>query len=165
MNVSYYSLDGKTNRTLINPWITCGFPGIGKSYLTEINGHFTYDSDSSKFSWLEPGVRNPAFPQNYLDYIKTLSGLVLVSSHKIVRDALAEAGAEFWVCYPERKCKGEYLERYRLRSSPKTFIDLLDSKWDEWITEMEDENRCFRRIVLAPGQYISDISNFIKITH
>ena len=54
-----------------NTRVISGFPGIGKSYLFN-NGKniLIIDSDSSNFSWLEPGVRNPEFPHNYMKHIK-----------------------------------------------------------------------------------------------
>lgn len=55
------------------------------------------DSDSSNFSWVkdENGnntkERNPEFPKNYIEHIKSNIGkvdVIFVSSHKVVREAL-----------------------------------------------------------------------------
>lgn len=155
-------LDGKS-------FPICGFPGIGKSHLSREHGW--PDSDSSKFSWVKPvqeikpldltagrfeKIRHPEWPNNYLDHIKSISGPVLVSTHEEIRDLLSNAGFRFWVCYPERCCKQEYLQRYRDRGSSLEFIHLLDQKWDEWITGLEQDTRPAGRIVLKPGEFASD---------
>jgi len=84
--------------------VVSGFPGVGKThyFLTE-SSHTIVDSDSSSYSWLRPGVRNPGFPRNYIDQIKSLLGkcdVILVSSHKDVRDALVDQGILFTLVYP-----------------------------------------------------------------
>ena len=145
----------------VMPQVISGFPGIGKShfYTHECRDLKVSDSDSSKFSWVRPGERHPDFPQNYMQHIKTLLGevdVVLVSSHKEVRDALVAAEVEFTLVYPERGAKEQYLERYRQRGSDAAFLALLDQKWDEFLDEMETQTNC-TRIELHPGQYLSDV--------
>ena len=138
-----------------HPLVVCGFPGVGKSFLCKTNGW--HDSDSSKFSWSSPGVRHADFPSNYISHIQSLSGVVLASSHKVVRDALAAAGIPFWLCYPSRECCDEYVHRYVTRGSPQSFVDLLKSQWGAWTLEMSLEHRCVSRYVLGPGQYAADV--------
>ena len=137
------------------PIIVCGFPGTGKSFLADqLKCH---DSDSSSFSWLEPGVRNPLFPKNYIEHILGLRGLVLASTHKDVRNRLRIGRIPFWICYPDRECKDEYLDRYRARKSPDEFLALLAKNWDLWIGEMEAEGQCAGRIILGANEYLADI--------
>jgi hypothetical protein len=142
-----------------HPTIICGFPGIGKSYAAKKRGW--HDSDSSQFSWVSygdvPRVRDPEFPANYIAHIARLEGTVLVSSHSVVRNALVQADLSFSVCYPERQCLSEYLERYRQRGSPESFVILLASNWDNWLGEMENETRATSHLVLRPGQYLDDV--------
>ena len=139
----------------MNPRIICGFPGIGKSHLAKHNDW--QDSDSSQFSWISPGVRNPDFPHNYVQHIQTSGKNHLVSTHKAVRDEFAKQNIPFVLCYPERQCKEEYIQRYRQRGSTPAFLQLLSEKWDEWITEMENESRAAQHLVLQPGQFASDV--------
>jgi len=138
--------------------IICGFPGIGKSYAAKKRGW--HDSDSSQFSWVShgeiPRVPNPEFPANYIFHIACLEGPVLASSHSVVRNALVQANLSFSVCYPARQCLAEYLERYRQRGSPESFVILLASNWDNWLGEMENETRATHHLVLGPGQYLDD---------
>ncbi len=128
--------------------IVCGFPGVGKSFLSKNIG--CNDSDSSKFD-------KRHFPHNYIRYIKTLSGIILVSTHAVVRDALFDNSLRFSICYPERSLKSEYIERYAKRGSSKLFLITLSKNWDGWISEMENERRATNHYVLKHGQYLSDI--------
>ena len=135
--------------------IISGFPGIGKTYYVEKYGG--HDSDSSQFSWIRPGERHPDWPQNYIEHIQKLNGVILVSSHKEVRDALAASHMSFWLCFPRVACRDEYLERYRCRGSSEAFLTLLERNWDDWIDEMYMEKRCDRRMVLANGEFLSNL--------
>lgn len=136
------------------PVVISGFPGVGKSHLCKERGW--HDSDSSKFSWSSPGVRNPDFPANYIEHIKGLQGVVLVSSHQEVRDALDAADIPFRIVHPALDCKDEYLERYKLRGSPDKFIDLLNQNWDDWVTGLMDGMSSVERYVLQPGEFLGD---------
>lgn len=144
--------------------IVAGFPGIGKSYLTKVTDLKISDSDSSKFSWLAPGIRNPEFPRNYIEHIslqRHLNNLVLVSSHSVVRQALVDAHLPFILIYPHHSLKDEYLTRFAKRGSDQAFIELLRNQWDNWISECRIQQHC-RHIVLSPGKYLSDMIEFLK---
>jgi len=140
--------------------VISGFPGVGKSYFTRLHGSArVHDSDSIHFSWIRPGERHPEFPQNYIQHILTLQDkvdIVLVSSHKEVRDALVTVGVEFTLVYPKREAKEQYLDRYRERGSDADFLSLLDAKWDQFLDDMEAQEHCVK-IELDPGQYLSDV--------
>jgi hypothetical protein len=122
--------------------IVSAFPGVGKSHFYNENKSITLDSDSSGFSWTynSDGVRcrHPDFPQNYINHIISNIGkfeYILVSSHKEVREALKDNCLFFYLIYPDYHSKSEYLQRYKDRGSPQGFIDLLDTKWDDWLEE------------------------------
>ena len=129
--------------------LVCGFPGVGKSHLCRKMGW--HDSDSSQFS------HRDGWPNNYIEHLKSLRGVALVSTHKEVRAALVDAGMPFDLCYPSRELKQDYLARYQHRGSPATFVELLARMWDEWITELEDETRCDARFILGAGEFAADV--------
>jgi adenylate kinase family enzyme len=132
--------------------IVSGFPGIGKSTFAEKYGNKVSDSDSSKFDKAE-------FPTNYMRHIveqaKT-KDWVMVSSHDVVRKALVELGLPFTLVYPYKELKQEYLQRYADRGSPKAFIDMMDEKWDQFVTECYSQTGC-THIVLTSGQFLADV--------
>ena len=64
--------------------IISAFPGVGKTYLYNEYPKLISDSDSSKFSWLEDGNRNPNFVKDYVDHIeKEASKNYLFLFHRI----------------------------------------------------------------------------------
>ena len=148
--------------------IVSGFPGVGKTTLAE-REPFVLDSDSSKFSWLTEGIRNPDFPDNYLYHIKNSLryysaftkqevepyNLILVSSHQTVRNALVEHGLDFTLVYPAREIKTEYIQRYIDRGNQDSFVALLEKEWDSWMDGLEDDKDC-KHIRLQSGEYLSD---------
>lgn len=161
--------------------IVSGFPGVGKSRFTNLirknysipeqgvpvvtsisaSGLKVMDSDSSYFSWSEPGVRNPGFPANYIEHIKKHMDevdIIFASSHDAVRRALIAEGLEFWLVFPRKESKAEYLKRYENRGSDDEFVQLLDANWDQWIGECEAMMGMpgINLMPLGEGQYLSD---------
>ena len=138
--------------------IYSAFPGTGKTTVfnkaEELN-LFVLDSDSSMFEKSE-------FPGNYIAHIKENIGkvdIIMVSSHKEVREALVENELQFILFYPERHLKGEYIRRYIGRGSSEQFIDLLDKNWDTWIEECENQRHC-GRVPLRRGMFIESYLAF-----
>lgn len=145
--------------------IISGFPGTGKTMFKinhpELN---VLDSDSSSYS------KDESFPYNYLEHIKENIGkadVILVSSHKVVRDALNEAGIEYTAVFPlevEREdmyiAKAEYIKRYRDRGNTEDFIKLIGDNWNSWITDitMTSENI----FPLQQGEYIEHYWQYLK---
>ena len=126
--------------------IMSAFPGTGKSYYHNKYPNETLDSDSSNFSWVkdENGnntkERNSEFPQNYINHIKENIGkykYIFVSSHKEVRDTLLDNCIFFYIVYPDRSRKKEFIQRYKDRGNPEGFIKLVESNWEEWIREIQ----------------------------
>lgn len=135
--------------------IISAFPGTGKTYFVDseayIGSFSSIDSDSSKFD-------KEHFPDNYIQHIKENIGskyAIFVSSHASVRRALEGSDLNFYLVYPDRHLKDEYLERYRKRGSSETFIKLISEHWDEWIEQMEAQEWC-TKIVLKSGEYVSN---------
>ena len=114
--------------------IISAFPGVGKTYYHERNKEISIDSDSSHFSWVKDGdgnntkERNPEFPNNYISHIKENIGnykYIFVSSHEEVRNALKENGIKYYMIYPAKSKKQEFVERYIQRGSPEEFVNLI----------------------------------------
>lgn len=138
--------------------IISGFPGIGKTYYKQNNNLNVLDSDSSKFSWIEKGIRHPDFPQNYIEHIKEnidKADIILVSSHKIVRDALVNNNINFTLIFPERNLKEEYIERFKIRGSDQGFINMLERNWNSFIDDMVNQKKC-KSVKLKSGEFLSN---------
>jgi hypothetical protein len=118
--------------------LCAGFPAVGKSYLYNHSKLKVLDSDSSKFD-------KAFFPKNYIDHIKANLGkvdIILISSHEVVRDALIKENMHFTLVYPNIDLKQEFIERYKQRGSPKSFIKLVSDNWTEWIEQLQNQNGC-----------------------
>lgn len=148
MKVKRFNEHNSTNTLVVS-----AFPGCGKSHLFRNKGDKKIlDSDSSTFD-------KSQFPENYINHIKSNIGdadIILVSSHKEVRDALQNQGIEFTLVYPSRDIKEEYIQRYIDRGNDDKFVELLKKNWENWMTELEEQKGC-NKIELKNGQYLSDI--------
>lgn len=137
----------------INTMVISAFPGCGKShYFRNNSDKIVLDSDSSTFDKSD-------FPRNYIQHIKSnlgMADIIMVSSHKEVRDALVENEIEFTLVYPESDIKEDYIQRYIDRGSPESFIKLLNNNWENWISELEEQTGC-DKVKLKKGQYLSDV--------
>lgn len=137
----------------VNTLVVSAFPGCGKSHLFRNKGETKIlDSDSSTFD-------KSQFPQNYIDHIKSNLGnvdIILVSSHKEVRDALNKNGIHFTLVYPNKDIKDEYIQRYIDRGNDDKFVELLKNNWENWMQELENQLKC-NKVELKSGEYLSDI--------
>ena len=130
------------------------FPGVGKTTYFNTTEKNVLDSDSSKFD-------KKLFPANYIDHIERniqdpKVDMILVSSHKDVRDALLKKGIPYVLVYPQRDIKDEYIQRYKDRGNNDAFVDLLNKNWDNWMDEMDGQEGC-EKITIGSGQYLADV--------
>ena len=135
--------------------VISGFPGVGKSEFSRLatqNGISVSDSDSSKFNKID-------FPSNYIEHIQRMRrerNIVLVSSHKSVRDAMDEVGIEYTLVIPEASLKSLYMENYKQRGSDVNFLSFMKSEWDNLLdTCIPTEGSTV--VELPEGKYLSDI--------
>ncbi len=148
--------------------VICGFPGIGKTFTVQnwiYSNIKIYDSDSSNFSWIDKNDhskgRNPDFPANYIEYIKSIdneNSVVLTSSHKEVRDALKAAGIDYYVVYPNLESFGKdfYLDRIRRRENginSDSFVSLIAENCEDWIIDIEKTTN--KENIIAITKYTS----------
>ena len=137
----------------VDTLVVSAFPGCGKSHLFRNKGDKKIlDSDSSTFD-------KSQFPENYIKHIKSNIGdvdIILVSSHKEVRDALVDKGIKFTLVYPNMDIKDEYIQRYIDRGNDGKFVELLKQNWKNWVEELNQQSGC-EKIKLDSGRYLSDV--------
>ncbi|QYN79938.1 polynucleotide kinase [Kosakonia phage Kc263] len=122
-------------------------------HIAKANGIPVFDSDSSKFD-------KSAFPGNYIKHIQNVLAtcenvLILVSSHDNVREALREAGVDYYLAYPQIELKADYIERYKGRGSPEAFVNMMEEKWVDFISSCENDPTPHKGI-LSEGEYLVD---------
>jgi hypothetical protein len=143
--------------------VISGFPGIGKSVLTKQSNLTVLDSDSSQFSWIEKGVRNPDFPNNYMNHIKENIGkadYILVSSHDNVRQALKDNQIDYTIVYPSVDLKDEYMDRYAGRGNDEKFINFIGTNWDKFLSDIQEDSYP-KHVCLSKGQFLSHMLHFV----
>lgn len=130
--------------------IICGFPGVGKSYAGKQYDNLTH--------WID--LESTPFNRNWDMYIDTACYLsqqgyiVMLTSHKELRERLKERGINYTVVLPKDTddVKDEYIKRYTRRGSSEEFIKNIKNKWSEYTKSYEWE----RVIRLEKNEYISD---------
>ena len=68
---------------------------------------------------------------------------------------MKEQGIKYIIVAPKRDLKNEYLVRYLKRGSDIDFINLLSEKWDEFLTEIENDGAPV--ILLDTGEVLADV--------
>ena len=149
--------------------LVLGFPGVGKTiyYTQNKNRIKVLDSDSSTFP-------KEGFPSNYMDHILSNIGkydIIFISTHEVVRRALKKLNifsndkvGGVYLVYPDVHLKDVYLERYKERGNDAKFIKILDTMFENWIDELENESPKFTKIKINDdGIYVSNLSVF-KLT-
>lgn len=146
--------------------VICGFPGIGKSFLSEnLVGLKIEDSDSSLFD-------KRAFPSNYLEHIQRNlhdCDIQLVSTHSEVLKELRDRNIPFILVKPERDNREVYVARYLKRGSPQGFIDNMINNWNKYHDDMESIVPIEQQVVLFDDQFLIDrlpevIASYSKLT-
>jgi len=113
--------------------IISAFLGTGKTYYHKKYPDTTLDVDISIFMEC-----TNAFPSNFIEYIRSKIGkyeFIFVSTHKEVREILLDNCIFFYLIYPspfDDNKKEFYLERYRERGDPESFIKYIDENWTKW---------------------------------
>ena len=152
--------------------VICGFPGIGKTFTVQnwiYSNIKIYDSDSSNFSWIDKNDhskgRNPDFPANYIEYIKSIdneNSIILTSSHKEVREALKTAGINYYVVYPNLESFGKdfYLDRIRGRENginSDSFVSLIAENCEDWIKDIEETTNKENIIAITKNEKLEEV--------
>lgn len=105
---------------------------------------------------------NPNFPENYIRDIVSIARegyIVLISSHKEVRDELNKRSIPFTIVLPSLDMKQEMIDRYIKRGNQENFVTMLENNYETFVNDlMSDPNN---KIVLDSGQYLKDVVRFI----
>lgn len=143
--------------------VISAFPACGKStFCREHEGKGVFlDSDSSSYSWISEGVRNPEFPTNYIEHIKAnldKADIIFVSSHEQVRKALQEEGIPYVLIFPYGNLKEEWLNRCRQRGSSSGFVEALERNWVDWISSCANDGFGYPFVLRDSRDTIDNVS-------
>lgn len=134
--------------------LVCGFFGIGKSSVTTYRPDVNYFDLDAKFFLKQPG-----WEKIYVECALALREryeIVCLKSADKVMDLLTELGEEFYVVYPNRHAKRDFMERAIENNYSRDWIRAFFARWESYIEEIEEDDNT-NKIVLQDGEYLSDI--------
>lgn len=146
--------------------IICGFPGIGKTTLSEmIRNKF---KNLSVIDSEELHSDKLTFPKSYVENIKNSLNkinVILSSANPIVIEELINQNIWFTLFYPSLKRKNEMIELYKLRADNEKMIKYMSQNYENIIYRYNNINSCNKIILENNGDFISnneDILNLLK---
>lgn len=170
-SINRNNINGNTNKTYHK--IVAGFPGVGKSTAMHNYPYKFIDMESSYYHWIfDNGEKkcNPEWPNNYIDAIISIAtntfnnmvgeNIVAISTHKEVLDGLSARGIYFDAVCPNSK--DVYIQRYIDRGSDQAFIDLLQNKFESFVSDVINSNA---GIVYFTDDYFANLFYSDTISH
>jgi len=152
--------------------IVAAFPGTGKTYFASKHPDMAVDFVTMPFKYfLDKKVRydesrkadpdlemRPEWPYNY---VKAVLGqpedkIILIPSDARVLELLAKENVPYYLCYPKRKAKKVYKERFIKRGNSRDFLSVFIGNWDSFMDTLR-EDAYGRHIKLKPKQYLTDV--------
>lgn len=129
----------------------CGYPGIGKTYLTNKYPQFI-DGFFSKQYYLDKknGIVNPDFPDNYKQFCAeaVMRGQIVVCAmHPKAREVFESLKMSYLMIYPSVNERERYFNIYDTRPDEKEWVDLNKSTWEtkiQYLNEIVVPNNCFK---------------------
>lgn len=146
--------------------IISGFSGIGKSTASRLDSSRIVDFESSHYSKLEDGSRNPEWPSNYVDaiakeYMEGENKVILTSCHSEVRELFHAYELPFLIVVPNITCRNEYMIRWFSRGSSVKFMADMYKNWFTYVNScVNDGAPC---IILEKDEYLAQLLNRMKV--
>ena len=146
--------------------LICGFPGIGKTTLSEmIKNKF---KNLSVIDSEELHSDKLTFPKSYVENIKNSLNkinVILSSANPNVIEELINQNIWFTLFYPSLKRKNEMIELYKLRADNEKMIKYMSQNYENIIHRYTNITSCNKIILENNGDFISnnaDILNLLK---
>ena len=149
------------------------FPGLGKSYTARVTmAGKAIDAESSKFQWLDYEShneeknkgklknKNPEWPKNYIDFIKSQYNenmIVFISAQPEILNALGEQNIPFKTITPDASTKDQIVARYESRGNNKDFINMMSSNFEKFITSMDTNAYASDHLKLKENHRLADL--------
>lgn len=148
------------------------FPAAGKTYFAK-HGTSVFDLTTTGLKYIPneeqkkldkeavKGTKrnvNPNFEKEYLARLKAaVKHYDFVLVPYIGLDvAIKNNFLNFWLVYPDQKCKKEYLARMKKRGNNNEFVKNYNENWNDFLLEKENDRSAFKKIVLDKGEYLED---------
>lgn len=134
--------------------IISGFPGIGKSFLSILEGDNVLDLDSGNFSGEH---KWQLYKQNLLESIGKYK-YILVSTHKETRDILnSSLNDPYYIVYPDKSLKSNFIMRYKQRGNNNSFIKMMEEHFEDFVDSIEGSKGGIKIKLDSPDVFLKDI--------
>lgn len=131
------------------PIVIVAFPGAGKTHFA------TSHPDGTVIDLDRPDLTQEAYTTLFQStYSAPGVKYILLPSWPWLSDVLVQLGIEYTLVYPNPALKTTYIERYRQRGSPDSFILSLEQNWDMYIESCMDRYATHKVVFTQPGQYL-----------
>lgn len=160
--------------------IIASFAGTGKTYLSKKYKN-VIDLEPAPYKWIfedmkntfsenvkgKAKVVNPEWPMNYVNKIlEELNNydIVLIGLNRESRDMLEKMGYKYYLCFPDKEKKEEYLQRFIKRGNPPEFIEKQSYYFDNELPLLYNEK--MEKMLLDGNEYLEDYllrNNYILI--
>lgn len=102
-------------------------------------------------------TKNPNFEKIYLEKLLEAQknyDFVLVPYR--VLQMCQKNNLKYWLVYPNKNCKTEYIERLRNRGNPEELVKIVESGFEEFIDNRENDTFAEKKIVLNEGEFLEN---------
>jgi hypothetical protein len=148
------------------------FSGVGKTYFANLYPDIVVDFVCMPFKYfLDPEVHydesnkaapdldwNPEWPFNYVKALREQPSnkIILIPSDWRVLHLLEKENIPYFLCYPVKRAKKVYRERYIKRGNSPEFLKIFIGGWETFM-EILREDTYGKHIILRPNQHLSDV--------
>ena len=157
--------------------VLCG-PAVGKTYLSKTDSRFI-DLDGMKAKYKYGIIDEIDFEKNKLNRGKVIhqdsleyalnilkkeiqnDKIVLLSFNKQLLEYLWDNNIDYFLVYPNKNSREEYINRMKKRGNNEKFIEAMTNvkDWNLFYSRNKNDTKPSYKIQLDEGQYLSDIKN------
>jgi hypothetical protein len=152
--------------------VVAAFAGTGKTYFASVHQDIAVDFVCMPFKYLlDPEKRydesskadpdfewNPEWPFNYFEAIKKQPSnkIILIPSDVRILYLLEKENIPYYLCYPVKRAKKIYRERFIKRGNSQEFLKIFIREWEAFMEGLR-EDAYGKHIILRPNQFLSDV--------
>lgn len=150
--------------------IIASFAGTGKTYLGKKYKNvidlepapykWIFETEENKIEEKDKGkakMLNPQWPMNYVNkIIESLNDydIVLIGLNRESREMLEKMGYKYYLCFPNKNKKDEYLRRFVERGNCSEFLEKQAYYFDKELPLLYEEN--MEKMILDGSEFIED---------
>ncbi|NCB48480.1 MAG: hypothetical protein EOM55_02510 [Clostridia bacterium] len=151
---------------IVHSFIGSGKTTLGKKYsnvidLESINDAYILTENQKKLgNEAIKGLKkkkNPNFENIYLEKLLLAQknfDFILVPYR--VLELCRRNNLKYWLVYPSKNCKEEYIQRLRNRGNPEELVKIVESGFEEFIDNRDNDSYAEKKIILNAGEFLEN---------